>query len=135
MAGRKSKYTPERVETILSGIRDGLTQKDACLVAGIDHSTLENWTAKYSDFSDRLARAHAERARGWLEGIAAAAPKDWKAYESLLDRCAPEYRKVQKTEQTVTVQVQQAAEKVAAELGIPVDVVLAETTRMTEDGA
>lgn len=98
MAGRKSKYTPERVEMILEGIRSGLTQKDACLVAGIDHATLENWTAKYSDFSERLASAHAERARVWLDGIAAAAPKDWRAYEALLDRCAPEYRKTQRVE-------------------------------------
>jgi hypothetical protein len=132
MAGRKSKYTPERVEMILEGIRSGLTQKDAATVAGINEDTLIIWRGKYSDFADRLTQAYADRARGWLEGIAAAAPKDWRAYEALLDRCAPEYRKVQKVEQTITVDTRKAAEKAAADLGVPVDVVLAEAYRMAE---
>lgn len=98
MRGRKSKYTPERVEMILDGVRDGLTHKHAALVAGIDEDTLINWRSRYSDFADRLAQAHADRARKWLDGIAAAAPNDWRAYESLIDRCAPDYRKAQRIE-------------------------------------
>lgn len=131
---RRSKYNPERVEMILSGIRDGLTNKDAALVAGIDEDTLINWQNRYSDFADRVAGARAERSRAWLDGIAAAAPKDWRAYAELLDRCAPAYRKTQRIEQTITLDVRKAAEKVAAELGVPVDVVIAEAYRMTEDG-
>lgn len=133
MAGRKTKYTPEREQMILDAVADGLTHRDAALVSGINEHTLIVWEKRFPAFSALLAQADAARARKWLDGIAAAAPKDWRAYESLLDRCAPEYRKVHKTEQTVTFEVRQAAEKVAAELGVPVDVVLAETYRMAED--
>lgn len=85
---------------ILAAVRDGLTNKDAALVAGVTDDTLRNWETRYSEFSDRLAQAHADRARGWLAGIAAAAPKDWRALESLLDRCAPAYRKTERHEHT-----------------------------------
>lgn len=78
---------------ILAAVRDGLTNQDAALVAGVTDDTLRNWQTRYSEFSAQLAQAHAERAQGWLAGIAAAAPKDWRALESLLDRCAPAYRK------------------------------------------
>jgi hypothetical protein len=78
---------------IVKAIGSGLTNKDAALVAGIDRGTIDDWCEKYPAFSSRLAQAHADRAAAWLEGIAAAAPKDWRAYEALLDRCAPEYRK------------------------------------------
>jgi hypothetical protein len=69
----------------------------------------------------------------WLGGIRKAAVDDWRAYGDLLDRCAPEYRKVHKSEQTVTLDVRKAAETVAAKLGMDVDVVLAEATRWAED--
>ena len=100
MAGRKSKYTPERVAMILDGIASGLTQKDAALVAGIDEDTFINWRNRYADFADQVAHAYAARAQGWLDGIKAAAPKDWRALESLLDRCAPDYRKTERHEVT-----------------------------------
>lgn len=92
---RPTKYTPETVDALLAGIRKGLTTKDAALLAGITDDTVANWQRRYSDFSDRLARAHAERAQTWLGAIAAigAQTKDWRAIAELLDRCAPEYRK------------------------------------------
>lgn len=124
---RKSKYTPERVEMIVSGIRDGLTDKDASLVAGISQDTLIIWKNRYSDFSDRLAQAHAERSRGWLAKIAEAAPKDWRAYAELLDRCAPEYRKSGNV--NINIVLRDLAQKAAAAEGLDPDEVLAEAER------
>lgn len=135
MAGRPTKYDDAIAKKIANGVGAGLTNKDAALVAGIHEDTLANWEKKYSAFSALLVQARAMRSARWLAKLQEAGAKDWRAYAELLDRCAPEYRKVQKTEQTITVEVRHAAEKVAAELGVPVDVVLAETYRMVEDGS
>lgn len=141
-AGAKPIYTDAIAEEIIAGIATGLTDKDAAAAAGISEDTFGRWMKGRSgagaDFADRVTRTRRQRARLWLGGIGKIAKesKDWRAYAELLDRCAPEYRKVHKTEQTITVEVRAAAEKVAAELGLPVDVVLAETFRMAEgDGS
>ena len=92
---RPTKYTPETADEIVAGIAVGLTDKDAALAAGICEKTLERWRKRFVDFDDRLTRARALRTRGWLQGVRrlATEQRDLRAYESLLDRCAPEYRK------------------------------------------
>ncbi len=60
MAGRPSKRTPEREARILEAIRGGATRKAAALHAGINQDTLTDWTHRYSDFSDAIARAEAD---------------------------------------------------------------------------
>ena len=95
MAGRPTKYSDTTAEIVLQALRAGLTKKDAALVAGVHPDTIDNWAKRNSDFSAKLARAEANRAGQWLSRIEelAAQTRDWRAYESLLDRCAPEYRK------------------------------------------
>jgi hypothetical protein len=92
---RRSKYTPELADLIVQAVAEGLTYKDAALIAGIDEDTLQRWIKRYADFAARLTRAKAERSRRWLEKLRelADAQRDWRAYADLLDRCAPEYRK------------------------------------------
>ena len=134
---RQDPARPGATQAGPTSIRAGLTQKDAALVAGIDEVTLIRWAHRHANFANQLARAHASRTADWLANIRklAGEQRDWRAYAELLDRCAPEYRKTQKIDQTVTIDVRQAAERVAADLGVPVDTVLAETYRMVEDGA
>jgi hypothetical protein len=92
---RRSKYTPELADLIVNAVRDGLTYRDAALVAGVSEDALQYWFKRYPDFSERIARARAERSRLWLEKLRTLADqqRDWRAYADLLDRCAPEYRK------------------------------------------
>lgn len=97
---RPTKYTPEREQMILDVVADGLTHKDAAIVSGIDETTLIAWKHRYPNFANQLAHADGARARKWLDGIAAQAPKDWRAYAELLDRCAPDYRKTERHEHT-----------------------------------
>lgn len=99
-AGRPTKYDDAIVKLIVNGIRAGLTNKDAALVAGINETTLIRWEKKYANFADQLTRARAERSADWLAHIRKAGAKDWRAYAELLDRCAPEYRKTEKHEIT-----------------------------------
>lgn len=100
MAGKASKYTPATVDRIVNGIRAGLTNKDAGLVAGIHENTVIAWQKRHGDFRDRIAQAHAERSAYWLAKLQDAGKTDWRAYAELLDRCAPDYRKTERHEHT-----------------------------------
>ena len=84
---RPSKYTPETAEKIVAALRAGNTLKDSALYVGIDEKTLANWRRRYSDFSDRLARAEAEATVKHVAAIARAAQDgDWRAAAWWLER-------------------------------------------------
>lgn len=94
MAGRKTKYTPEIVDEIVTSLKIGLTDTDAAVASGITWDTFNAWRERYPDFSSRVTRAKAERARTWLALLRKNAETgDTRALEALLDRCAPDYRK------------------------------------------
>lgn len=91
---RPTLYNEERVNEIIVSLSAGCTDKDAALASGITEGTFANWQKRYSDFSSRVTRAKAQRARGWLLLLRQnAMTGDTKAITELLDRCAPDYRK------------------------------------------
>jgi hypothetical protein len=114
---RPTKYDDAIVKVIVDGIRAGLTNKDAALVAGIDETTLIRWEKRYTNFANHLAQARAKRSADWLAHIRTAGAKDWRAYAELLDRCAPEYRKRVVIEADIRLLVHQSAER----LGLDAD--------------
>lgn len=70
--GRKSKLTPEVESQIAQAIMDGLSIKDACLLAGIGQSTYYQNLRKNSEFAQLIARTEAEFKRTRLQRIKAA---------------------------------------------------------------
>lgn len=110
MAGRgKAVYTDALANEVLAGIAAGMTQKDAAFAAGISEDTFGRWMKGQShapaDFAEKVNRATPRRIRSWLGGLSDLArngdgPVRLKAIESLLDRCAPEYRKTERHEIT-----------------------------------
>jgi len=91
---RPTLYTEDRVNEIIVSLQAGCTDKDAALASGISEATFERWEKRYTDFADRVTRAKAQRARGWLILLRQNAQRgDTKAITELLDRCAPDYRK------------------------------------------
>ena len=60
MAGRKPKYTPERVAKICNAIAEGKSEKDACLAAGITTTTFHSWTASKNEFNEAIKKAKAQ---------------------------------------------------------------------------
>lgn len=58
--GRKSMYTPERVETITKAIKAGQTYKDAYTAAGITYTTFYKWLNEKSEFVDAVKKAESE---------------------------------------------------------------------------
>lgn len=99
MAGRKGKYTPEIVKELITALETGMTDGDACIIAGIDESTFYRWQEAKSEFRDRVTRA---RPKGWLGALAvlkheAIVNRDIKAACEYLDRTRSPYRKSQET--------------------------------------
>lgn len=60
MAGRKPKYTPERVAKICNAIAEGKSQKDACLVAGISDTQFHFWLNQKTEFAESVKKAKAQ---------------------------------------------------------------------------
>lgn len=96
--GRPSKLTPKSVETLLEGIKNGLSYRLACIRAGIDYSTLRRWvekgeqqgTGEYREFQERLAQSEADGAFALVLRIKVAATKDWRAAAFLLEARHPD---------------------------------------------
>ena len=58
--GRPTKRTPEVVAAIAQAIAQGLTDREAGLLAGIRHDTITEWR-KDPEFSEAIERATAQR--------------------------------------------------------------------------
>lgn len=58
--GRKSLYTPERVDIITKAIKAGKSYKDAYTAAGIGKDAFYDWIRDKSEFSDAIKKAEAE---------------------------------------------------------------------------
>lgn len=73
--GRPSKFTEERVETLLDAARSGMTVEGCARAAGIGESTLHDWRNEHSEFSEAFNRARAEGERRLVDDVAADDPK------------------------------------------------------------
>ena len=103
-AGRKSKKTPERIERLLSNLREGLSQAASISQAGIAKTTFYNWLK-----TDEQFKADVEAAEDFAEAVQIAQIKslgeaklDWRAYAWLLERRFPD-RWSAKRETEVTI--------------------------------
>jgi (p)ppGpp synthase/HD superfamily hydrolase len=85
-APKPYKMTPERVAIILEALGDGMTQRDASMLAGINEDTLCNWKRDNSEFSEQMGQKAIEYKRKMMKKIEKAGEKDWKANAWLLSR-------------------------------------------------
>jgi transposase len=90
-SGRKSKYTPDRIDKITKAIGVGATYTHACNYAGIDLDTFARWRKKYADFAEAIKEAEGKAVIGWLAKIEkAASDGNWTAAAWKLERRYPE---------------------------------------------
>lgn len=90
MAGRKTKYTPEKAQELIKLLSGGATVKDSCAYIGISEETLSNWGKRDLDF---LASVNKARSMGKIECAALirqAARSNWQAAAWFLERSDPE---------------------------------------------
>lgn len=86
---RKYKATSKTIEIILNAISEGLTQRDASILAGISEDTLCLWKRKDSDFSEQIRQKEIEYKRRLLRIVNKGAEKDWRASLKILERKYP----------------------------------------------
>ncbi len=109
----KGKYKPDVVAAICEALRNGLTQRRACAVAGINEDTYYAWLKDKPGFSDVVKNAEADCIAANLAIIRGAAKDgNWTASAWILERRFPhEYgRTVQEQagEQRLVVEVVEA---------------------------
>ncbi len=116
MAARGTKYTPDRIERILTALRAGNTRKVACSYASIDQDTLTNWMHRYSDFSERVKKAEDEAEMTSVTIIRQAARENWTAAAWWLER-----RKSQDWGKVVRVDIEARIRIMAERAGLDPD--------------
>ena len=108
--GRPTKYSEEVILRLCEALADGMPIKGACVVAGIDVTTLAGWREKHPRLEDRMSKARELARQNALQAIKA--EKDWRAQAEWLRLTFPEdYRGGQKVEVQQAVQVQVTAEQ------------------------
>ena len=116
--GRSTKYTPETVAEIVKAIREGCSQDDAALLAGVSRTTFYAWVSEKPEFSDAVEKAHADFKRANVAAIRAAGMKakdgkldgSWQANAWLLERKYPE-EFAQKRQITVKLELVERLQK------------------------
>ncbi len=78
--------TPERVTIILEALGNGMTQRDASMLAGISEDTLCGWKRTNSEFSEQMGQKVIEYKQKLIQKIEKAGEKDWKATAWILER-------------------------------------------------
>lgn len=97
VAGRPSKFTPDRVDTLVKWLKLGYYIDEACSMAGIHRDTYYAWLKKaedgvpeFSDFSDTIKKARAEAEGAHIMNIRKAADNGvWQASAWFLERAYP----------------------------------------------
>jgi hypothetical protein len=109
-----SKYTPERVEKIISAIKGGNAPVVAARWAGINKAQFQIWMDTYPEFALMVDEAEAHPEIRSVALIRQAAEKQWTAAAWWLERTHPErWGRVDRVE---IYQVQKQAEALVEEL-------------------
>jgi hypothetical protein len=90
---REKVRTPENREIILKALSYGMSQEDACRVAGISKAPFFIWKKEDPEFAEEVRQSRHQAKYVLLNRLFKAAenPKHWKAAAYLLPRIAPEY--------------------------------------------
>lgn len=94
--GRPSVYTPALCEKICGHLRKARTVAEACKAVGIADDTFYDWQARgdlgelpFSQFSEAVRKAKAERIAALEDSVVKAGRKDWRAHWNLLQAYDP----------------------------------------------
>jgi hypothetical protein len=84
------KYTVERVTAILDAIVNSMPPAQACEIVDIDKRTFYRWKAERPDFLRLVTRAQAYLVKDYTGMIHRAAPDNWTAAMTFLERQFPD---------------------------------------------
>lgn len=87
---RPTKYSPERIDTILAAVRLGETLEHAASAASVSYETLRAWRGQFPAFSAALTHAESDARLLALQAIRKASQRgDWRAAAWWLERRYP----------------------------------------------
>lgn len=108
------KASTTTIRIILDAIGDGLTQRDAAVLAGICEDTLSLWKRRDSDFSEQIRQKEIEFKRKQVGNITRAAERSWQASAWLLERkYRDEYALKTKDDRDMSDDLKEALKKVS----------------------
>lgn len=127
--GRPTKCTAARRKAILQALRDGNTRTAAAESVGVPRARLWQWLIDNETFRDEVVAAEAE-AEARCVGILSKAVRDGDTQSArwwLERRRSDDWGRRERIDVYEYQQVRREAERIAAELKIPVDQVLRES--------
>lgn len=125
--GRPTKRTPETVAALLDGLRKGYPKGTAAAVAGIGVSTLNEWEHAFPELAADVKEAEQQGKAKLVDKVREA--DSWQSAAWLLERRFPdEFAHRSKVE--MKVDVQSEVKRVAEELGLDEDAVMAEAEQV-----
>lgn len=123
--GAPSKFTTERAESILNAIAHGCTREAAAGAGGITRVTLWRWIEGDETFRNEVEKAEARAEAAFTIAVAQAVPKNWQAAAWWLERRKHQaYGRKDSVEMRIDLRAEAA--KVAAELGLDDETLMAE---------
>jgi hypothetical protein len=141
--GRKCIPVEPHIEKLEQALMLGATYELAAMYAGISVSTFERWRNRAADASpdtalgrlrDRLIQAEGRAAIGLLAKIEKAATDgNWQAAAWKLERRYPD-QYGRKLQADLMLNIKALAGKVASELGLDVEVLMAEARALLTEG-
>lgn len=125
---RRTKYRQAVVDEIVKALKAGNTRRAAAAYAGINSDTLYEWMKRYPTFSVVVEKAEADAEVRHVANVAKAAMDGtWTASAWWLERRRhQDWGKVDRVEITI----RQQAERLAQELGLDPDELIAEAERI-----
>jgi transposase-like protein len=121
---RRSALGTERSQAAIEAIRMGCTREAAAGVAGVTRSTFYRWMDD-GTFRDEIEKAEHQAEAAYTMAVQQAVPKNWQAAAWWLERRRhQQYGRKDQVE--VKLDIRAEADRVAEELGLDPDTVLAE---------
>lgn len=134
--GRPTDLTPKLQRKIVAMVRDGVSPEVAAVAAGIHRATYYDWRARgraegsglYTDFSDAIETAIAQCEARIASVVTKAFPTSWQAAMTLGERRFPDrWGRRERIDIYEHERIRREAERLSAELGLPVDQILRES--------
>jgi hypothetical protein len=123
MQGRK--VTSEQHDRLLEGLRYGMTRRAAAAYAGFHHATLYRMIEADATLATAIEKAEGEAEAAYTKAVADAVPKNWAAAAWWLERRKHmDYARRDRVD--VTMDIRKEVEKLAGDLGLDSDAVMAE---------
>jgi len=119
-----SKFTEPRIEAAIQALQTGCTRRAAAGAAGVTAQTFYRWLEDVT-FRDEVEKAEALAEASYTSAVAHAVPRSWQAAAWWLERRHHEdYAQRSKVEMSVDLRAE--VRKIAGEMGLDEDAVMAE---------